>query len=71
MYDEEKINAVFQIPTNGAVVDAKVAVIKAASVKPAPVQLESDPSDAKLYQELSAISEEVIKCRQSVIAHTY
>ena len=69
-------NAMFRIPTSGSFSDAvssTVATITPVELNSAPLKVETEtktqvaPSPASIYDELSAISEEVIACRKAVL----
>ena len=69
-------NAFFRIPTCGSLsgaTSATVATIAPVELNSAPLKVETQiktqaaPSPASIYDELSAISEEVIACRKAVL----
>lgn len=69
-------NAFFRIPTSGSLsgaTSATVATIAPVELNSAPLKVETQiktqaaPSPANIYDELSAISEEVIACRKAVL----
>ena len=69
-------NAMFRIPTSGSFSDAvssTVATITPVELNSAPLKVETEtktqaaPSPASIYDELSAISEEVMACRKAVL----
>lgn len=69
-------NAMFRIPTSGSLSDAvssTVGTITPVELNSAPLKVETEtkaqaaPSPASIYDELSAISEEVIACRKAVL----
>ena len=69
-------NAMFRIPTSGSLSDAvssTVGTITPVELNSAPLKVETETktqaasSPASIYDELSAISEEVIACRKAVL----
>ena len=82
MYNEGEADSVFHIPAD-AVAKAReqlkpdISVVQAAAVptsltKEAPFRYtKSTVSDRLLYQELSAVSDEVIKCRDLILNNVY
>ena len=76
---EDTSNSVYQIPSMGAVFDAQQVALDANPVTPAtPIVIDkafpvvSDAiQDRALYDELSAISDEVIACRNSILNNIY
>lgn len=69
-------NAFFRIPISGSLsgaTSATVATITPVELNSAPLKVETQiktqaaPSPASIYDELSAISEEVIACRKAVL----
>ena len=69
-------NALFRIPTSGSLsgaTSATVATITPVELNSASLKVETQiktqaaPSPASIYDELSAISEEVIACRKAVL----
>jgi hypothetical protein len=69
-------NAIFRIPTSGSLSDATsttVATITPVELNSAPLNVATEtkkqaaPSPASIYDELSAISEEVLACRKAVL----
>lgn len=69
-------NAMFRIPTSGSLSDSvsnTVETITPVELNSAPLKVETEtntqaaPSPASIYDELSAISEEVIACRKAVL----
>ncbi len=76
---EELDNSVFQIPVSGAVVEAQQVSLDANPVTPeTPIVIaqafpvKSDfIQDRAIFDELSAISDEVIECRNSILNNIY
>lgn len=70
-------NAIFRIPTSGSLSDAvsasAVATITPVELNSAPLKVETETktqaatSPASIYDELSAISEEVMACRKAAL----
>lgn len=83
MYYEDETDAIFHIPADAVVESARaevapdVSVVQAAAVptsltKEAPFRYtESTSADRNLYQELSAVSDEVIECRNLILKNVY
>ena len=76
---EDLENTVYQIPTSGAVMDAQQVMLDANPVTPEtpvtiakafPTVTESIQNRA-IFDELSAISDEVIACRNSILSNIY
>ncbi len=73
----DEVDAVFHIPVDPRVAELEQYsdenIIKAVSVSSkAPVFSNvsvKDPSASQVYAELSAVSEEIMKCRKAAIAH--
>ncbi len=76
---DEQDRAMFQIPVDRAVLAAQAAAVSELTMTPAtPVviaQAFPDRSqkarDLELYNELSAVSDEVIACRNSILNNIY
>lgn len=76
---EDTNNSVYQIPTMGAVFDAQQVALDANPITPdTPVVIaQAFPvvseaiQDRAIYDELSAISDEVIACRNSILNNIY
>jgi len=72
-------DSMFHIPTSTLILEAEKAVIEEQQITPTtPVVIERAFSSASsatpeidLYNELSAISDEVIACRNSVLRNIY
>ena len=69
-------NAMFRIPTSGSLSDpasSAVQTIAPVELDSAPYKVETEtknataPSTLSIYDELSAISEEVLACRKAVL----
>ena len=77
--DEQDDRSMFQIPVDNAVVAAQEAAIAELNYTPTtPVVIERafpDQSqaakDLALYNELTAVSDEVIACRNSILNNIY
>ena len=77
MNDQE--DSMFHIPVSTLVLEAKKANIEEQKLTPVtPVVIEQsfpsyskDAQDLALYNELSAVSDEVIACRNSVLNNIY
>jgi hypothetical protein len=76
-YQED--DSVFHIPVSTLVLEAKKAAITEQNITPVtPVVIEqafpgysSNAPELELYKELSAVSDEVIACRNSVLNNVY
>ena len=76
---EDTNNSVYQIPTMGAVFDVQQVALDANPITPdTPVVIaQAFPvvseaiQDRAIYDELSAISDEVIACRNSILNNIY
>lgn len=76
---DEQDNAMFQIPVSNLVLEAQKAAVEEMEVTPAtPVVIEQafpyrskEAQDLELYNELSAVSDEVIACRNSILSNIY
>ena len=76
-YQED--DSVFHIPVSTLVLEAKKAAIEEQKITPVtPVAIEqafpaysSNAPELELYKELSAVSDEVIACRNSVLSNIY
>ena len=70
-------DSMFHIPVSTLVLEAKKAAITEQTITPVtPVVIEqafptSKSPELELYNELSAVSDEVIACRNSVLSNIY
>ena len=83
MYYENETDATFHIPADVVAEKAQeqlkpdASIVQAATIptsltKEAPFRYtESTVADRMLYQELSAVSDEVIKCRNMILNNVY
>ena len=77
MNDQDE--SMFHIPVSTLVLEAKKAAITEQTITPVtPVVIEqnfpaysSNAPELDLYNELSAVSDEVIKCRNSILSNIY
>ena len=77
MNDQDE--SMFHIPVSTLVLEAKKAAITEQKITPVtPVVIErafpaysSNAPELDLYNELSAVSDEVIKCRNSILSNIY
>ncbi|MBR0134240.1 hypothetical protein IJM16_03160 [Candidatus Saccharibacteria bacterium] len=77
--NNQEDDSMFHIPVSTLVLEAKKAAITEQTITPVtPVVIEkafpsysSNAPELDLYNELSAVSDEVIKCRNSVLSNIY
>ena len=63
-------NSMFKIPTNSSVADLEKAKINTVEISSAPYKMNNRNENRKafeFYDELTAISEEVISCRNATL----
>lgn len=61
-------NSIFKIPTSSSVADIQKAKIDAVDISSAPIKIQTQNNNSfNLYDELTAISEEVIACRNTAL----
>lgn len=73
---DENYNATFHIPTKAPLEVADAEIVHAVSInRDTPIEVfggvTSKNENLAIYNELSAVSEEVIKCRQDALANIY
>ncbi|MDO4220371.1 MAG: hypothetical protein Q4D22_04055 [Candidatus Saccharibacteria bacterium] len=76
---DEQDRSMFQIPVDRAVLAAQEAAIAELDITPAtPVvfqrafpDVSQKAQDLEVYNELSAVSDEVIACRNSILSNIY
>ena len=76
---EDYENTVYQIPTSGAVMDAQQVALDANPITPeTPITIakafpavNESIQDRAIFDESSAISDEVIACRNSILNNIY
>ena len=64
----EDNNSMFRIPTTNSVADVQKTTVNAVDLSAAPYEIQNQNNNTKvfnLYDELTAISEEVISCRNA------
>lgn len=64
----EDNNSMFRIPTTNSVADVQKTTVNAVDLSAAPYEFQNQNNNTKvfdLYDELTAISEEVISCRNA------
>jgi hypothetical protein len=75
--NSQEDESMFHIPVSTLVLEAKKAAITEQVISPVtPVVIEQafptqKSPELELYQELSAVSDEVIKCRNSILNNIY
>ena len=77
--NNQEDDSMFHIPVSTLVLEAKKAAITEQKITPVtPVVIErafpaysSNAPELDLYNELSAVSDEVIKCRNSILNNIY
>lgn len=64
-------NSMFKIPTNSSVADLEKAKINTVEISSAPYKMQnqntSNSKSFEFYDELTAISEEVMSCRNATL----
>ena len=76
---DEQDNSTFRIPVSNLVLEAQNAAVEEMPVTPAtPIVIEQafpyrskEKQELDLYNELSAVSDEVIACRNSILSNIY
>ena len=76
---DEQDNSTFRIPVSNLVLEAQKAAVEEISVTPVtPIVIDQafpyrskETQDLELFNELSAVSDEVIACRNSILNNIY